>query len=386
MMEGGRLISTGGYGCIFTPPLLCLSGTKKNPNMVGKVTDWKQGKREIQQSAAIRKIPLHKNYFILPEPESCSLLPQDEQIDPGVEECLERSDEFQGILQNKKEMFPKGKVRQLFIPYGGDRNLFSLLFHQGKKDNAKMNFFHIMEHMLEAGSILLLAQTCHNDIHPGNVLIDKHNVLRLIDLGNSFRVQDINEDLVKNPPRALYYLFGANEEEYKQHMFMLNVEAPELNIMEATKKSQKPKYKLKLEDAIAITVRRKTIFAKMETFLGMSVYSSFEALLQFWKTSSSASKGDYVQVWKTYWPGFDAWSIGVLLFELYQIYHYDNAFVDGVYKKKKDFMLNALRGLLNPNPKLRLDCMEALAVLNPNNTWIERFGKKWLEARKKQRS
>jgi hypothetical protein len=45
----------------------------------------------------------------------------------------------------------------------------------------------------------------------------------------------------------------------------------------------------------------------------------------------------------------------------------------------------ALRGLLEINPRKRLDAIEALAILDPGNLWLQRFGTTWLDARKKQR-
>jgi hypothetical protein len=60
-------------------------------------------------------------------------------------------------------------------------------------------------------------------------------------------------------------------------------------------------------------------------------------------------------------------------------------FANGEYKTKSNAVLATLRGMLAPNPKDRLDCVEALALFDPGNAWLARFGKKWLDARKQQR-
>lgn len=380
-MEGGRFIASGAYGCIFTPPLLCQNGLKKKPNMVGKVESISEIRQELKIGNRIRRVPLAKNYFVLPDPESCVVLPKEKQKDPGVEKCLEKTEIFQEYEEDDKMMFPPQKVRQIFIPYGGDKTVYNAFLMQGKMINQiknKINFFKLMEHLLEAGSTLLLARVCHFDLHPANLLMDKYNIPRIIDFGLSFETDNITKEILESRWKIL--VFGV-EKNLNVGDVILNTEAPEITIMNATREN-----KFSLEKAIFYTVSGKPVFKTMETYLGLTRYSSYESLDKFWKTSLSAKNKDYLSLWRTYWPGFDAWSIGCMIFDIFQLFLYEKDFIEGDYKHKKEFILNALRGLLNPNPKFRLDCMEALAVLNPNNSWIERFGQKWLAARKQQRS
>jgi hypothetical protein len=90
-------------------------------------------------------------------------------------------------------------------------------------------------------------------------------------------------------------------------------------------------------------------------------------------------------LWKIYWPGFDAWSIGCLIMDILKSLLLLPEFTQGPYRTKKAAVLATLRGLLNPNPRDRLDCIEALALFDPGSAWIERFGKAWLLTRKRQR-
>ena len=84
-MEGGRYIGSGTYGCVFGPPLLCESGKQPSTKLVGKITTTKLAEQEVQVANRLRKFPLVKNYFLLPEPESCELAPETEQPDPGIQ-------------------------------------------------------------------------------------------------------------------------------------------------------------------------------------------------------------------------------------------------------------------------------------------------------------
>ena len=95
-MEGGRLLGSGTYGCVFTPPLLCKDNKRKEYGKVGKITADIFAQQEIQIGNRIRKIPLSQHYFLLPEPESCELAPEEKQTDPDLQVCHEK---FQAIHQ-----------------------------------------------------------------------------------------------------------------------------------------------------------------------------------------------------------------------------------------------------------------------------------------------
>jgi hypothetical protein len=140
-----------------------------------------------------------------------------------------------------------------------------------------------------------------------------------------------------------------------------------------------------VENAIKLTVTGKEIFKTMEKYLSISRGQSEKALLNFWTTSEFAKQKNFLMLWKIYWPGFDAWAIGCLIMDVLQSLLLLPEFVQGSYKTKKAPILASLRGLLNPNPRERLDCIEALALLDPASPWIERFGKSWLATRKRQR-
>lgn len=378
-MEGGRFISAGSYSCIFTPPLLCKNGLKKNANMIGKVTTIQEMKQELEISKRVRSFPLAKNYFVVAEPESCELLPAEKQKDPGILTCLESHPEFHQYKDTMGEMFPPFKVRQIFQPFGGDKEVHQYVHNlkAGRIQIPSSNYFKIIEHLLEAGSVLLLIRMCHYDLHPANLLVDKKNVIRIIDFGLSFNPDSIDKDTVKKREKPL--LFRSENSLEPVHDAVLNMEPPELALTSAKQ------MEIPMSEAIPKLVKGRTIFRMMETYLGRSLNTSAQELQSFVKTSKSFQTEDNVTLWKTYWPGFDAWAIGCICLDFLSSFLYNKNFIEGSYRQQKPFITNAIRGLLHPNPKKRLDCLEALAVLNPNSTFVERFGRDWLEARKKQR-
>lgn len=368
-MEGGRLLGSGTYGCAFTPPLLCEGSSKKDYKKVGKITLEPLARQEIIVANRIRRVPLASHYFLLPEPESCTPAPEAVQEEPGIQECR---DDF--VLHgNTLEI---ESMKQIIEPFGGTKP-FYLLFDNKSLHPKYFNFFFFMRHILEAGSTLLLAGVCHFDLHPGNLLIDNRKTVRILDFGLSFPTHNINEVVVNGRWKRLRF----GKEPDAAHPQVVNSEAPELTIMNAIRRRE-----YSVSDAVKQTVLGKPIFKEMETYLGISKETSRDDLLQFFETSKSARERNFVALWKIYWPGFDSWAIGCILLDTLKSLILLPEFVQGPYKTKKSVILAVIRGMLDPNPKDRLDCIEALALYDPGSPWISRFGQKWLAARKQQRA
>lgn len=363
-MEGGRYLGSGAYGCTFIPPLVCKGSKKKDFRKVGKITTEGMAQQEIRIANQLRKVPLASNYFLLAEPESCQLASEEKQTEPGLKECFDNFD----------VELPLTEFTQIIEAFGGKP--FYLSFDSVSLHPKRFDFLRFMRTMLEAGSTLLLAQVCHFDLHPGNLLIDKHKTVRIIDFGLAFTASSINQNFFQSRWKRLRFGFESDS----AHPQVINSEAPEITVMNATRNSE-----YDIPTAIKLTVMGKQIFKDMERYLGMSRESSRDSLVEFWKTSDFAQHKNYVSLWKTYWPGFDAWSIGVLILEVLSYILLLPEFLEGPFKTKKTAILASLRGLVEPNPRERLDCIEALALFDPGNPWIARFGKKWLTIRKQQR-
>lgn len=367
-MEGGRYIASGTYGCVFTPPLLCKSGKQPSQKLVGKITYKKLAEHEAVIGNHLRKMPLVKNYMLLPEPESCKLAAEELQEEPGIAEC--RKD-----FEAHQQEFDLGEMKQIVSPFGGTKAFYEIFLNTSLNPK-QFDFLKFMGHILEAGSTLLLAKVCHFDLHAGNLLIDRHKTVRILDFGLSFITDSITRDTVTNRWKRLRFGFEPDA----AHPSIHNSEAPELTVMNAVRRNE-----YTVENAIRLTIIGKPVFRDMERHLGISRETSYDELMQFWATSEYARKNNFVELWRTYWPGFDAWSIGSILLETLSALLLLPEFTKGEYKEKKTSVLAALQGLLHPNPRERLDTIEALAVFEPGNPWLNRFGKKWLEARKRQR-
>lgn len=363
-LKGGKLIGKGTYGCVFSPALQCKSkGTLnnklkiklKNKALVGKITSENDGRQEIKIANVLRQVPLSKNYFILPEPELCEPLPISDQSNTNL--ISGKCDPIE------KETIEYEDVVQIFTPFGG-KPLKTANFHPSHFD-----FTSFMKHLLEGGSLLAINGVCHFDIYSSNILIDIDGVPRFIDFGMSYLVNEISNTLLSNRWKVLS--FGLEKDVADD---VLNSEPPEITIMNAIRKK-----KYSLTDAIYYTILGKPVFRDSERILNCSRKEAQADLTEFWNTSKVSLNSDWTSFWKLYWTSFDSWSIGCILMNIFII---QSRF--GVLKNQEQIYA-VLRGLLEPSPRKRLDCVEALSLFDPGNSWLQRFGTSWLESRKAQK-
>lgn len=368
-MEGGHLLGQGSYGCVFTPPLLCRSQKMIKFKRVGKITDTEDAEHEIQIANILRKMPLVKHYILLPDPESCTPAPISQQRDKEIKDC-------EATTRDNSYKVSWDESKQVFLPFGGRKPLGNMIMSSNIHPSA-FSFIDFMKHILEAGSLLLVAGVCHYDLHPNNFLEDPYGVVRILDLGQAFDVRKITDEVVRTRWKQLMFGF----EKDAPNSMVTNAEAPEITIINAMRNE------FDQEDAILNVIQGKSIFRDMEKVLGISREVSRQQLKSFFETSESVEQSDWTQFYKLYWTGFDAWSIGTLLLKILQYQMSWSEFQQNPEWQGKQTMIKlAIKGLLHPNPRKRLDCVEALFLFDPNNNWIRQFGKPWLEKRQAMRT
>ncbi len=362
-MEGGHLLGQGSYGCAFTPPLLCKSKKFMKYKSVGKITEAEDAEHEIKIGNLLRKVPLVKNYILLPEPESCEPAPIRQQKEKQIMDC-------DAISRQNVYKVPWDKSRQVFMPFGGKKPIGNMIMDSNIHPKY-FDFFGFMKHILEAGSLMLTSGVCHYDLHPNNFIQDPYGVVRILDLGQAFDAREIDDKIVQTRWKQLY--FGSEKD--APNPMVTNSEAPEITVLNALRNDYE------LDSAIQNVIQGKAIFKDIEKILGVPKQAMLNNLRVFFENSISVQKKDYIEFYKLYWTGFDAWAIGCLLLTILKYQMTWPEFLQGEWKTKQRLVMLALKGLLNPNPRKRLDCAEALFIFDPANNWIKQFGKAWLEKR-----
>jgi hypothetical protein len=168
--KGGKFVGKGAYGCSFTPAPPCASGKKYTSGLAGTPTLGKIVYEDVGDEYAVSKIvmglPNAVDYFAAPTRSCAPSLPID---DPEASKC------------SLKKM--TGSPIMLIMPYAGDplvswsTNLVAL---------AK-NLVPMMRHLLKGIQLYQGADIVHNDIHMGNIVVDKVGITRFIDFGLAFQ-------------------------------------------------------------------------------------------------------------------------------------------------------------------------------------------------------
>jgi serine/threonine protein kinase len=349
--RGGALIGEGVYGCAFTPPLKC-RGKQKNPinlvkRRVGKLTNDYDAYWETTITERLAQQPLAKNYFILIE-ETCIPDKRNEQDEAELSECK--------VIQGRKIK----SFKQITMPYGG----ISLTMAQ--INMAKFDIMSFTQHLLEAGALLLLSGIVHSDLHTSNIVLDEFQVPRLIDFGMAI----IPETLDKNSFEFLR----------RQPDFQFNQEPPEMSYFWAA--------------AAGVTDAETPydIVNDKKIFKDIQGHRSPATEIEIFVSKSKAiQQKDGISLIKTYWPQYDAWSIGVVLVQLLRsLTMYREFQQNPTYANNKEVLEKVLRGLTEASPMKRMDAIEALSVLmagaGAESFVLTDLAGEWLKQRRQQRA
>jgi len=348
-MQGGRLLDQGMYGCVFTPALKC-KGVSVKPDQedpfhppVSKLILTDDAKQEFAVSEIIRQLPGWKRYFAVSE-SICE--PSPKQTEKELNECEVLNDT------------PLSEFRILSMPYRGTpvyRHRFQI------KD---FDFISFVRHMLEAGSMLAIFGIVHRDLHLGNVLVDHKQVPRIIDFNLSIRVL---VDSITHPMVS--------------HTFkpQLIQEPPDSALVMGIYAGHPS------ERIIQSIMRNKWILTKIQSLFGISKEDMADKLRELCKRSRSIQNGDTVGWFRTYWSKIDSWSIGVMIIDRMSSFSLWPEF--GPMMESARLKLNPiLRKMCAIHPVDRIDCVEALEMLDPNNFVLRNYGKAWLEKIKEKDS
>lgn len=347
---GGKRIGRGRYGCVFDPPLLCIKKTKSgDTHLVGKLTNEKDAEKEIEISKRLDTIPDAKRYFILIE-DHCKPKPRAQQKDPDIQRCPPAAGEkYTSMLQ-------------ILMPYAG-RTLHSI-----PKRSSNLDFFRLGQHLLEAGTYLLLKGIVHLDLHSQNIVTTNPFTPKILDFG------------------AAYIPSGLNVLNYRQVLRSYNPavsqEPPEMTVINALESN------VSTNVALAGILEQKDTLHFITGLTDVSSQDQIERLRRFLRTSKSFQERNWMAFFKVFWTKVDAWGIGSLLVDLYTNLALDPTF-DSLQttQDKSPLAIKVIAGLCDMDPGMRLDCAEALALWAPESEVLKQQDvKTWLAEQGKQRA
>jgi serine/threonine protein kinase len=336
-MIGGKMLGQGAYGCVFDKPLACKSGVVDTKGKIGKLTLKSEAKMEKKLSSMLQAIPNAADYFGIIFDE-CPIKPRKNQKDPDLNKCE---------IINK---YGQSQYTQITMRYGG-KSLDEL---RGRFNTKMINYYDFARHILEAGALLLSKGIVHNDLHMGNVLLGPTKKPMIIDFGLSYQISMLTE---KNTENLLLNTF---DPKYKQH-------APELSILDALYNGIPLK-----ENIYPYILEKKKSTVTLEKIWGVSFKKGAEDLKTFTATSKSIRDRDWLSFYKIYWPKLDAWAVGRILLNIYEELSFDSAFKEDAILTPK--YKKVISGLLETTPNRRLNCAQALSILEPQNPLLKAKG------------
>ena len=185
--HGGKVIGSGGYGCVFRPALRCNGTRKRLSKTISKLMLNKYVKREYMEITKylpiLQKIPNYKNYFIIEGANICQPAPLTRQdLDNFDTKCkvLRKRDINAKNINNHLD-----KISSLNLQDGGvelGTYIYSDLSLDGMKDLNERMIQLLVHGILPMNKY----HVYHADIKEANIVVDvSSKYVRLIDWGLS---------------------------------------------------------------------------------------------------------------------------------------------------------------------------------------------------------
>lgn len=364
-MEGGAFLKAGTYGCVFDPPLRCLAKPRLQlkPNKVGKLADSHDVFNEVVAAKVLSSVKNSKEYFVLMDTNSVCKYDKLEKTPEDVKEL--------DICRIKCETMKRNGTSQMIhysMPFGGIS--IQKYFDAALKGvPEKRDLRAIVVRLLEASATMALNNLVHYDLHPGNVLFNKRTGLPvLIDFGLSFSAESIDQTLL--------------DSNWKYYDPVHAFEQPEITVITGLRKG------ISFNNVVNEVLHSKLSLKSAQTVLGLSLVKQGETFKAFWNNSQTALKKDWVGFFRFYWPAFDAWGLGIIILEMFIEFSKNPIYYkDPEWRTTASQIRELLRGLMQMSPQRRLDCVEALAMYDPDNAVLSSLsGRAWLTRKEKLRS
>jgi len=183
---GGKILASGGFGCVFSPALKCKNSNKREKNTVSKLMTLKNANEEYNEIKNIRhklvEIPNYTEYFLINNYTLCepSKLTKTDLSNFNKCTALKKQNLTRKNINNSLN-----KLLSLNMPYGG------VTIEQFISNSKNYNHFkelnnHLIQ-LLKNGIIPMNKKNIyHSDIKGSNILLDhqdknKSMIVRLID-------------------------------------------------------------------------------------------------------------------------------------------------------------------------------------------------------------
>lgn len=182
--KGGKVIASGGFGCVFNPVLKCQGESKRETNKISKLMTEKNATEEYEEINQIKdkldSIINYEDYFLINDVTLCRPAKlTDTDLKAFNDKCSALP---KNGITNKNINSKLDQVMSLNLPNGG-LPVDDYIYLNGQYDKLYNTHMALIK-LFKKGIIPMNDNHIyHSDIKDSNVLIDDHGKARLIDWG-----------------------------------------------------------------------------------------------------------------------------------------------------------------------------------------------------------
>jgi serine/threonine protein kinase len=334
-MIGGKMLASGGYGCVFSPAINCDGSQLISKKYVSKLQVYnKYAIREIKIGKKITQITGYNTHFV-----------------PIIKHCSVQLGEIEDKDKGRCEIFKKKsskKFTTMKMPFVNGTDFIDFMIKH--KDNKfivnKLIFSY--NHLLSSINKLIQNNILHFDLKGTNILFDYDSKLPLIiDFGLS-SIIDIT-DISDNQMKEIFYIFGADyyvwplEVHYIAYLINENPNPTEDNISDIVKEY--------VDNNKGLIKNFSPSFIKKYKEKCLAQLKYYNSLQTFEKRKK------YIM---SFWTTFDNYSLSIMYLKFI---HFINT---NGYSDNK-FIIHFSELLLqniDPNPENRLDITDTIQKFN----------------------
>lgn len=336
MLSGGKAIGHGSFSCIFKPAIRC-----RNPKLqlhgndvITKLLPIEDAKDEWSGAIKIQSIPGWRNYFAVAE---------------SVCRPIITSKDMQQCHLRKK--YKRDTLYALQMRYRGSQIRSSNPL-QSHRFSPQVDCMDVIVHVLEAGALLVVHNIIHNDLHQGNIVMDTHDIPRIIDFNLS-----LNKDTVVD--HIYSYQSTVSLPQYSPDVLIL----------------------LGIHDHVDFQSMIHTILSKPEIrlvlrMLRMSPNHFISDVDTMIARDLFIKEGNFNDWFRMYWTKIDSWAIGLYIIDLLHVVQHIPSCKEQLHRHKRTLRM-IIAYLCAFDPAQRFDCLQVLSVIRPKNRLVLQYGPTW---------